>query len=57
MAVPPEMNHDEIAAENDAETDAPTLSLYQTRPGRNVLTEEDNTDGWIATDLTVEVPR
>lgn len=57
MAVHSEANHDETAAENDAETDTPTLSLYETRPGRNVLTEEDNTEGWIATNLTVEVPR
>lgn len=41
----------------DAETDTPTLSLHETRPGRNVLTEEGNTDGWIASDLTVDVPR
>lgn len=48
-------NHDETAAETDAETDTPTLTLHETRPGRNVLTEEGNSDGWIASDLTVDV--
>ncbi|MDY6764160.1 MAG: hypothetical protein SV377_00470 [Halobacteria archaeon] len=31
------------------------ISMHETRPGRVVFTEEDNCDGWIATDLTVEV--
>jgi len=57
MAAHPEAETDDVAGETDAEADTPTLSLYQTSPGRNVLTEEDNTDGWIATDLTVDVPR
>ncbi|WP_227131167.1 hypothetical protein [Halorubellus salinus] len=33
----------------------PTLSLHETRPGRKLLTEEDNVDGWISTDVTVDV--
>lgn len=57
MAVHSKADRDETAAENDAETDTPTLALHETRPGRNVLTEEGNTDGWIASDLTVDVPR
>lgn len=57
MAAHSEANREEVAAATDAETDAPTLSLHETRPGRSVLTEEGNTDGWIATDMTVDVPR
>lgn len=53
MAAHSKGNRDDIATE----TDAPALSLHETRPGRSVLTEEGNTDGWIASDLTVEVPR
>jgi len=56
MAPSSEAKTDDAAAATD-ETETPTLALYRTRPGRNVLTEEDNTDGWIATDLTVDVPR
>lgn len=57
MAAHSQANRDETSAETNAETDTPTLSLLKTRPGRSVLTEEDNTDGWIASDLTVDVPR
>ncbi|WP_170977223.1 hypothetical protein [Halorussus salinisoli] len=56
MVASSETNHDETVAETDVEADIPTLTLHETRPGRNVLTEEGNTDGWIASDLTVDVP-
>jgi hypothetical protein len=56
MAASSEPNHDGTPAETDAETDTPTLTFHETRPGRNVLTEEGNSDGWIASDMTVEVP-
>ena len=36
------------------ETETPTVSAHRTTPDRIVLTEEGNSDGWIATDLTVE---
>lgn len=55
MAPHSEANYDETATETDAETDTPSLSLHETRPGRSVLTEEGNTEGWIASDLTVDV--
>jgi len=32
-----------------------TISAYSTSEERTVFTESDNGDGWIATDLTVEV--
>lgn len=54
MAVHSETNRDATESETDAET--PTLCLHEKRPGRKVLTEEGNTDGWIATDFTVDVP-
>jgi hypothetical protein len=35
--------------------DCPEISAYSTTETRTVFTESDNGDGWIATDLTVEV--
>ena len=32
----------------------PTLNAYEVNAERTVVTESGNTDGWIATDLTVE---
>ncbi|EMA45383.1 hypothetical protein [Halococcus saccharolyticus] len=34
-----------------------TVSMHSTRPERTVFVEEDNVDGWIATDLTVSLDR
>lgn len=44
------------SAEIDA-TDAPTISICESRPGKAVLLEEQNTDGWIASDTTCEIER
>lgn len=33
----------------------PDISAYSTTETRTVFTESDNGDGWIATDLTVEI--
>ncbi len=33
---------------------APLVSALRTTPDRTVFTEDGNSDGWIATDLTVE---
>lgn len=39
----------------DAESrDAPTLTACDAGADRTVLLESDNTDGWIASDLTVD---
>lgn len=57
MAARSEANREETAAATDPETDTPALALYETHPGRSVLTEEGNTEGWIASDLTIDVPR
>jgi hypothetical protein len=37
------------------ESDAPTLTACETCPDRTVLLESGNTDGWMASDLTVSV--
>ena len=37
--------------------DGPAISAYSTNPERVVFTESGNDDGWIATDLTVELRR
>lgn len=42
--------------EKDSETGT-GLRAHSTSPGTTVLTEPDNSDGWIATDLTVDVER
>ncbi|MFC7172926.1 hypothetical protein ACFR97_09390 [Haloplanus litoreus] len=34
--------------------DRPTVSVCESCPGRAVFMESGNTDGWIASDLTVE---
>jgi len=33
------------------------VTAHRCSPERTVFTEKDNTDGWIATDLTVELRR
>lgn len=33
------------------------VTACETRPGRVVFTEEENTDAWIATDLAVDIER
>jgi hypothetical protein len=34
-----------------------TVSVHRSSPERLVFTEEGNTDGWIATDLAVDLER
>jgi hypothetical protein len=41
----------------DPPADEPDISAHSTTPDRTVFTESDNGDGWIATDLTVDVRR
>ncbi len=40
---------------NEADALAVDVAACRTCPGRVVFIESDNTDGWIATDATVEV--
>ena len=35
----------------------PDISMCESRPGKAVFLESGNTDGWLASDLTVEVTR
>ncbi|MFB6194792.1 MAG: hypothetical protein ABEI80_01360 [Haloplanus sp.] len=37
--------------------ETPTVSVCESCPGRTVFIESGNTDGWIASDLTVEPTR
>ncbi|WP_162991503.1 hypothetical protein [Halostella salina] len=46
------------AEETMSDTEEETLvTACETRPGRTVFTEADNSDAWIATDLTVDLER
>jgi hypothetical protein len=40
-----------------ADEEPPAVTSQETCPGRVVFTEEGNDDGWIATDLTVDLRR
>ena len=42
--------------EDDADEEA-TVTAHECNPDRTVFTERDNSEGWIATDLTVSVDR
>jgi hypothetical protein len=41
-------------ADEDADGTVPRVSALRTSPDRTVFTEDGNSDGWIATDLTVD---
>ena len=43
------------AAERSPEIDLPHVSVCRSRPEKLVFIEAGNTDGWIATDSTVEL--
>jgi hypothetical protein len=36
---------------------SPEISVCESRPGKSVFLESANTDGWIASDVTVDVLR
>jgi|AntRauTorcE11898_2_1112593.scaffolds.fasta_scaffold203581_1 hypothetical protein len=38
-------------------TEETIVRANETAPGKVVFSEDDNSDAWIATDLTVDVPR
>jgi len=46
----------ESTLESDAHQE-PEISICESCPGKSVFLESGNTDGWIASDLTVEVLR
>ncbi|MFC7139681.1 hypothetical protein ACFQMA_07490 [Halosimplex aquaticum] len=39
------------------QTDQPEITVCESAPGRSVFLESGNTDGWIASDTTLEVWR
>ncbi|ELY52221.1 MULTISPECIES: DUF7331 family protein [Natronorubrum] len=45
--------------ESDETAEEPTaiVTSHETRPGKVVFTERDNTDGWIAADCVVDLER
>ena len=50
----------ETGQEDSTETErseAPLVSMCESRPGKAVLLEDGNTDGWIASDTTSAVTR
>ena len=47
----------ERVTESDSVPEASSISAHRSSPDRTVFTEENNSDGWIATDLTVELWR
>ncbi|WP_415381761.1 hypothetical protein [Halosimplex sp. TS25] len=42
-------------SEEHPQAESPEISAYSTTETKTVFTESDNGDGWIATDLTVDV--
>lgn len=36
---------------------SPEITACESRPGRSIFIESGNTDGWIASDFTVDVTR
>jgi hypothetical protein len=50
----PARRQDADSEESDEEPDAIVCS-HEPRPGKFVFTERDNTDGWIATNLAVDL--
>jgi hypothetical protein len=42
---------------SESEGNAPDVSVCESCPGRTVFLESGNTDGWIASDTTVEITR
>ncbi len=45
---------DEAESAAEPEDDAPLIKSHRATDERTVFTEDGNTDGWIATNLTVE---
>lgn len=46
-----------MAATRERDETSVGLRAHATSPGKTVFTEPDNSDGWIATDVTVDVER
>jgi len=46
-----------VAPAGDGTDDRPAIAVRESKPGRAVFVEDGNTEGWIASDRTVEVTR
>ncbi|MDQ2049016.1 hypothetical protein RBH26_00810 [Natronolimnohabitans sp. A-GB9] len=55
----PARRQDPERSDDSEEPEAPAavVTSHETRPGNVVFTERGNTDGWIATDHTVDLVR
>lgn len=51
----PARREDAEATDDEPDQSAAIVTSHETRPGKIVFTERDNTDGWIATDLAVDL--
>ena len=51
------MSESPDAVETPNGDDETTVTAHRCTPDRTVFTEKGNSDGWIATDLTVELDR
>ncbi|WP_168192955.1 MULTISPECIES: hypothetical protein [Halostella] len=56
MAVQGSSEQEEHVAES-VPAESTVVAAYETRPGRTVFTDPENSDAWIATDLTVDLHR
>ena len=45
--------HPSSDAQRDADAERPVVTACESCPGRTVLIESDNADGWIASELVV----
>ncbi|ELZ24006.1 MULTISPECIES: hypothetical protein [Natrinema] len=55
MDVPARREDTDAADTPEFEEPAVAVTSHETRPGKVVFTEQNNSDGWIATDLIVDL--
>lgn len=57
MAAPVRRDAEEESPGPDEDVPEMELSVHATSPDRTVFTDPDNSEGWIATDYTVDIER
>ncbi len=57
MDVPAQRQDGDAGTDETPPVPAAIVTSHETRPGKVVFTERNNSDGWIATDLIVDVGR
>ncbi|EMA46838.1 DUF7331 family protein [Halobiforma nitratireducens] len=55
MDVPVRRRDSDSDADDEPEPPQAVVTSHETRPGKVVFTERDNADGWIATNVTVDL--